>query len=82
MHLTAGEALVITGPSGSGKTTLLRSLAELWPYASGALRRPDGDDETMFLSQLPYVPLGDLRAVVSYPASPETFPTVRCATCW
>ncbi|EUA42629.1 AAA ATPase domain protein [Mycobacterium xenopi 4042] len=74
VHLTAGEALVITGPSGSGKTTLLRSLAELWPYASGALRRPDGDDETMFLSQLPYVPLGDLRAVVSYPASPGDIP--------
>jgi putative ATP-binding cassette transporter len=28
----------------------------------------------MFLSQLPYVPLGDLRAVVSYPASAGEFP--------
>ncbi len=28
----------------------------------------------MFLSQLPYVPLGDLRAVVSYPASPGDIP--------
>ena len=68
VHLTTGDALVITGPSGSGKTTLLRSLAQLWPYATGTLRRPDGAD-TMFLSQLPYVPLGDLRAVVSYPAA-------------
>jgi putative ATP-binding cassette transporter len=68
VHLTTGDALVITGPSGSGKTTLLRSLAQLWPYATGTLRRPDGSD-TMFLSQLPYVPLGDLRAVVSYPAA-------------
>jgi vitamin B12/bleomycin/antimicrobial peptide transport system ATP-binding/permease protein len=68
VHLTTGDALVITGPSGSGKTTLLRSLAQLWPYATGTLRRPDGPD-TMFLSQLPYVPLGDLRAVVSYPAA-------------
>ena len=67
VHLTTGDALVITGPSGSGKTTLLRSLAQLWPYATGTLRRPDGP-ATMFLSQLPYVPLGDLRAVVSYPA--------------
>jgi putative ATP-binding cassette transporter len=25
---------------------------------------------TMFISQLPYLPLGDLRAVVSYPARP------------
>jgi vitamin B12/bleomycin/antimicrobial peptide transport system ATP-binding/permease protein len=68
VHLTTGDALVIVGPSGSGKTTLLRSLAQLWPYATGTLRRPDGPD-TMFLSQLPYVPLGDLRAVASYPAA-------------
>ncbi|BBY08748.1 ABC transporter ATP-binding protein/permease [Mycobacterium noviomagense] len=74
VHLSSGEALVITGPSGSGKTTLLRSLAELWPYASGTLRRPDGPNETMFLSQLPYVPLGDLRAVVSYPSSAADIP--------
>lgn len=74
VHLSSGEALVITGPSGSGKTTLLRSLAELWPYASGTLRRPDGANETMFLSQLPYVPLGDLRAVVSYPSSADDIP--------
>jgi vitamin B12/bleomycin/antimicrobial peptide transport system ATP-binding/permease protein len=69
LRLDSGDTLVITGPSGSGKTTLLRSLAELWPFASGTLNRPDGANETMFLSQMPYVPLGDLRAVVSYPAA-------------
>ena len=58
VRLESGETLVITGQSGAGKTTLLRSLAELWPYASGTLRCPDGDNATMFLSQLPYVPLG------------------------
>jgi putative ATP-binding cassette transporter len=68
MRLEIGDTLVVTGPSGSGKTTLLRSLAELWPFCSGTLTRPCGPNETMFLSQLPYVPLGNLRAVVSYPA--------------
>ncbi|SPM34049.1 ABC-type uncharacterized transport system, permease and ATPase components [Mycobacterium rhizamassiliense] len=68
LRLAPGEALIVTGKSGSGKTTLLRTLAQLWPYATGTLRRPDGDNEVMFLSQLPYVPLGNLRAVVSYPA--------------
>jgi putative ATP-binding cassette transporter len=68
MRLEVGDTLVITGPSGSGKTTLLRSLAELWPFTSGTLTRPCGPNETMFLSQLPYVPLGDLRAVVTYPS--------------
>jgi putative ATP-binding cassette transporter len=68
LRLERGESMVITGSSGAGKTTLLRSLAELWPAASGMWSRPGEDAETMFLSQLPYVPLGDLRTVVSYPA--------------
>jgi putative ATP-binding cassette transporter len=68
MRLEIGDTLVITGKSGSGKTTLLRSLAELWPFTSGTLTRPCGPNETMFLSQMPYVPLGDLRAVISYPS--------------
>jgi putative ATP-binding cassette transporter len=74
VRLDPGDGLVITGRSGSGKTTLLRSLAQLWPYASGTMRYPSEGHETMFLSQLPYVPLGDLRAVVSYPAEPGDIP--------
>jgi vitamin B12/bleomycin/antimicrobial peptide transport system ATP-binding/permease protein len=67
VRLDSGESLVITGGSGTGKTTLLRSLAQLWPFATGTVRGPA--DGTMFLSQLPYVPLGDLRSVISYPAA-------------
>jgi putative ATP-binding cassette transporter len=74
LHLDVGDGLVITGRSGTGKTTLLRSLARLWPYASGTMRYPSHGNDTMFLSQLPYVPLGDLRAVVSYPAEPGDIP--------
>ncbi len=74
LHLDPGDGLVITGVSGTGKTTLLRSLAQLWPFATGTLRRPGDENETMFLSQLPYVPLGDLRAVVSYPAAAGDIP--------
>lgn len=74
VQLDTGDSLVITGRSGAGKTTLLRSLAELWPYASGTLCRPDGENATMFLSQLPYVPLGSLRTVVCYPNSPDDIP--------
>ena len=36
LRLERGESMVITGASGSGKTTLLRSLAELWPAATGS----------------------------------------------
>jgi vitamin B12/bleomycin/antimicrobial peptide transport system ATP-binding/permease protein len=40
LHLSPGQALLVTGTSGCGKTTLLRSLADLWPYAHGTVRRP------------------------------------------
>jgi putative ATP-binding cassette transporter len=72
MRLEIGDTLVVKGQSGSGKTTLLRSLAELWPFTSGTLTRPCGPNETLFLSQMPYVPLGNLRAVVSYPCEVGT----------
>jgi len=72
MYLEVGDTLVITGRSGTGKTTLLRSLAEMWPFTSGTLTRPCGPNETMFLSQMPYVPLGDLRDVVAYPCEEGT----------
>jgi putative ATP-binding cassette transporter len=68
LRLQRGDSLAVTGSSGSGKTTLMRSLAELWPAATGLWHGPAGDHATMFLSQLPYLPLGDLRAAVSYPA--------------
>ncbi len=72
LRLDPGQAMVITGTSGSGKTTLLRSLAQLWPFSSGTLRRPR--DDTMFLSQLPYMPLGDLRGALCYPADAGAYP--------
>ena len=67
LKLGAGDSLLITGPSGIGKTVLLQSLAGLWPFASGTVRFPAGRTEAMFVPQLPYIPLGDLRAVASYP---------------
>lgn len=72
LRLQPGQALLIKGPSGSGKTTLLRAIAGLWPYAQGQVSRPSGAD-ALFLSQRPYLPLGDLRAALAYPglAQPE-----------
>ena len=58
---------LIKGPSGSGKTTLLRALAGLWPHVQGQVERPAGAD-TLFLSQRPYLPLGDLRTALAYPS--------------
>jgi putative ATP-binding cassette transporter len=67
LQLDAGESVVVKGPSGCGKTTLLESLAGLWPHASGRVRFPIDERQVMFVPQLPYIPLGDLRAVASYP---------------
>ncbi|MFE1811547.1 ABC transporter ATP-binding protein/permease [Metapseudomonas otitidis] len=66
LELVPGQALLIKGPSGSGKTTLLRALAGLWPYAEGTVYRPGGP-QALFLSQRPYLPLGDLRTAIAYP---------------
>ena len=73
LQIETGETLVITGPSGIGKTVLMQSLAGMWPYASGRVRLPEGHDETMFVPQLPYFPIGDLRTAVSYPQPPGTY---------
>jgi putative ATP-binding cassette transporter len=66
LDVAAGTSLLVTGPSGGGKTTLLRSLAQLWPYANGSVRRPP-EDGTLFLPQQPYLPLGTLRDALAYP---------------
>ncbi|MCB0923342.1 MAG: ABC transporter ATP-binding protein/permease [Mycobacterium sp.] len=80
LRLHPGDTLVVTGESGSGKTTLLRSLAEMWPYATGTVRRPVDGNQTMFLCQTPYVPLGDLRTVLSYPAESGEIPDAELQT--
>ena len=78
VDLTAGDTLLVTGRSGSGKTTLLRGLADLWPFTEGTVRRPQGR-ESFFLAQQPYVPLGSLRAGLTYPAAADTLADDRAA---
>lgn len=69
--LTPGTALLIRGKSGIGKTTLLRAIAGLWPYANGGITRPV-EEQSLFLPQKPYLPLGTLREALYYPASAQT----------
>ncbi|HEY0296522.1 MAG TPA: ABC transporter ATP-binding protein/permease [Bordetella sp.] len=70
LQLQPGQSVLIKGPSGSGKTTLLRAVAGLWPYAQGKVARPLGA-QSLFLSQRPYLPLGDLRGAVAYPSQAD-----------
>ena len=66
-EIAKGERVLIVGPSGSGKSTLFRAIAGLWPWGTGKIVLPDRS-QMMFMPQRPYLPLGTLRAAVSYPA--------------
>ncbi len=68
--LEPGHSVVVTGRSGSGKSTLFRALAGIWPFGHGRVQRPA--ERCLFLPQQPYIPLGSLRNVVSYPHPPDT----------
>ena len=60
----AGNSVLLQGPSGSGKSTLFRTLAGIWPFASGQVQRPAN---AMFIPQRPYFPNGPLRNALAYP---------------
>ena len=68
----AGERVAVLGPPGQGKTTLFRSLAGIWPFGAGRIERPSRE-RMLFVPQRAYLPLGTLRAVVSYPAAEHSF---------
>jgi putative ATP-binding cassette transporter len=72
-----GSRWLVHGPSGSGKSTLLRALAGLWPFGDGSIDAPVGA-RMMFIPQQNYLPAGTLKAVLAYPASPETLSDVDC----
>lgn len=72
LRVARGQRIAIGGRSGSGKSTLLRTLAGLWPFASGTVRMPPADS-VVFLPQRPYLPEDTLEAVLSYPDDPEHF---------
>ncbi len=71
-EIEPGERVLIMGESGAGKSTLFRAISTLWPWGSGRIRIPP-QEQMMFLPQRPYLPLGTLRAALSYPAAPNTF---------
>nr|WP_294524185.1 ABC transporter ATP-binding protein/permease [uncultured Rhodopila sp.] len=70
LTLTAGHSLVITGRTGSGKSTLFRVLAGIWPFGHGSVEVPP---KSFFLPQRPYIPLGTLRHVITYPNAVDAF---------
>ncbi|HVY14082.1 MAG TPA: ABC transporter ATP-binding protein/permease [Rhodopila sp.] len=70
LMLTPGHSVVITGRTGSGKSTLFRVMAGIWPFGHGTVEIPEN---SFFLPQRPYIPLGSLRHVITYPHAVEAF---------
>lgn len=78
LELEPGRDVLVSGPSGSGKTTLFRALAGIWPYWKGRIRLPQGA-RLLFLPQKPYLPIGTLKHVVTYPADEGKFTDLQLA---
>jgi vitamin B12/bleomycin/antimicrobial peptide transport system ATP-binding/permease protein len=78
VEVQSGERVLIVGESGAGKSTLFRVLAGLWPWGSGTIQLPD-PSSMMFMPQRPYIPLGTLRAALTYPDPPTAFETTDIA---
>jgi vitamin B12/bleomycin/antimicrobial peptide transport system ATP-binding/permease protein len=71
LTIERGSTIAVQGPSGSGKTTLFRVIAGIWPFGRGDITLPR-NARMLFLPQRPYLPLGALREVLSYPDKPDT----------
>jgi putative ATP-binding cassette transporter len=70
LSLAGGHSVVITGRSGTGKSTLFRALSGIWPFARGTIEVPPN---MFFLPQRPYIPIGTLRHVITYPNDATQF---------
>lgn len=75
-EVAPGEQIQVLGPSGAGQTTLVRAIAGLWPFARGRIETPPAE-RMMFVPQRPYLPVGTLRAALTFPAREGSIPDER-----
>lgn len=68
MKFAKGKRYIISGASGVGKSTVIRSLANIWPYASGTITTQQ-NQQMMFISQQTYIPHGTLLDALTYPST-------------
>jgi putative ATP-binding cassette transporter len=72
-----GSRWLVRGPSGAGKSTLMRALAGLWPFGEGTIDAPVAA-HMMFVPQQSYLPIGTLKAALTYPSAADAFTDDEC----
>ncbi|WP_234484067.1 ABC transporter ATP-binding protein/permease [Noviherbaspirillum pedocola] len=70
--IESGQRILVAGPSGCGKSTLFRAIAGIWPYGDGEVEIPQSSS-LLFLPQRSYLPIGTLRAALTYPAAEDAY---------
>ena len=75
LRVRRAERVLITGDS-QVKLALFKAVAGLWPWGSGDIRLPEGQ-ELVFQPQHPFLPAGSLRAVLCYPQPPDRYTTAE-----
>ena len=71
--IEAGARVLVLGAPGTGKTQLFRALAGLWPWGSGRVLHPPGEQIFYLPRGTPYLPRGSMREVLAYPLKAENF---------
>jgi vitamin B12/bleomycin/antimicrobial peptide transport system ATP-binding/permease protein len=71
--VAAGARVLILGAPGAGKSQFFRALAGLWPWGTGRITRPPGEQIFYLPRGTPYLPRGSLREVLAYPLKADTF---------
>lgn len=70
-EICAGERVLIGGDPGAA-VKLFKVVAGLWPWGKGTVDLPC-DAHIFFMPQRPYMPIGTLRGVLTYPSAMECF---------
>ena len=61
---------LLTGKNGAGKSTLIRAMGGIWIYGDGEILFPQ-NKTLFFIPQSPYMNIGSLFQVITYPACDE-----------
>ena len=70
VRIKPGARVVMVGAPAAGKTLLFRALAGLWPWGSGTVTRPKGDN-IYYMPRSAYWPPGTMREALAYPSDPD-----------